>query len=96
MAAFIGGGAAAVTSGLTSMGIAPEKFNLQNASGLWHLLLMVFANFIVNGILSAMFFLRQAPLPEMDISSVETESIKHEDGKTIVAKSSEVITEPKP
>lgn len=63
MAAFIGGGAGAVTSGLTSMGFAPEKFNLTNTSGLLHLVGLMAANFIVNGLLSAMFYLRQSPLP---------------------------------
>lgn len=62
-AAFIGGGAGAVTSGLTSMGIAPDKFNLSSTKGLGCLLGMMAANFLVSGILSAMFYLRQSPLP---------------------------------
>jgi len=61
--AAIGGGSSAVVSGLTSMGFAPEKFNLQNASGVWHLLGLMLANFVVSGVLSAFFYLRQSPLP---------------------------------
>ncbi len=94
-AAFIGGGAAAVVSGLTSMGIAPEKFNLQNASGMLHLLGLVAANFIFNGILSAMFFLRQAPLPDGDISTVAVSSVTHSpDSTTVTESKTTVITDP--
>jgi hypothetical protein len=61
--AVIGGGASAVVNGLLSMGFAPDKFNLQNLSGVWHLLGLMVANFLVSGFLSAMFYLRQSPLP---------------------------------
>lgn len=59
----IGGGASAVTSGLTSMGFAPDKFNLANSQGIWHLFGLMVANFVVSGFLSVMFYLRQSPLP---------------------------------
>lgn len=71
VSAFIGGGASAVTSGLTSMGLAPDKFNLQNLSGFAHLMAMVGANFLVSGILSVMFYLRQAPLPDEPTGNTE-------------------------
>ena len=61
--AAIGGGASAVTSGLLSMGFAPDKFNLTDLAGVWHLIGLVSANFFVSAILSTMFYLRQAPLP---------------------------------
>lgn len=61
--AVIGGGASAVVSGLTSMGFAPDKFNLQNMNGIGHLFGLMLANFLVSGFLSAMFYLRQSPLP---------------------------------
>lgn len=64
--AAIGGGAAAVTSGLTSMGIAPDKFNMTNLPGVGHLLELVAVNFVVSGILSMFFYLRQSPLPPDD------------------------------
>lgn len=62
-AAFIGGGASAVTSGLTSMGIAPDKFNMTDLAGVTRLLVLIAANFLISGILSMFFFLRQSPLP---------------------------------
>lgn len=62
-AAAIGGGAAAVTSGLTSMGFAPDKFNLSSGAGMLRLLGLIGANFLVSGLLNAMFYLRQSPLP---------------------------------
>lgn len=61
--AMIGGGSSAVTSGLTSMGFAPDKFNLANAKGIWDLIGLMLANFVVSGVLSAFFYLRQSPLP---------------------------------
>ena len=61
--AAIGGGASAITSGLTSMGFAPDKFNLADVNGMLRLLLLMLANFIVSGLLSAAFYLRQSPLP---------------------------------
>lgn len=53
------------------MGFAPDKFNLNTGSGLVHLLGLMLANFIVSGIFSAMFYLRQSPLPP---ESEETET----------------------
>ena len=70
-AAFIGGGATAITSGLTSMGFAPEKFNLQDVNGIQHLLGLMAANFLVSGILSAAFYLRQSPLPATSTGNTE-------------------------
>ncbi len=63
LAAGIGGGASAITSGLTSMGFAPDKFNMSDMKGIMHLLGLMAANFIVSGILSIAFYLRQSPLP---------------------------------
>lgn len=65
-AAFIGGGSSAIISGLTGMGIAPDKFNITTLTGLKHLIGLMVANFVVSGILSTMFYLRQSPLPEID------------------------------
>ena len=63
MAALISGGASSVTSGLVSMGFAPDKFNVSNTSGIWHLLGLIAANFLISGILGAFLYLRQSPLP---------------------------------
>jgi len=70
--AMIGGGSSAVTGGLTSMGFAPDKFNLSNSSGVWHLLGLMLANFVVSGALSAFFYLRQSPLPPESTGNTET------------------------
>lgn len=61
--ASIGGGCAAIISGITSMGIDPEKFNIQNGAGFFHLMEMIVINFVFSGILSAVFYLKQSPLP---------------------------------
>lgn len=60
-AAFIGGGAGSVTSGIASMGIDPQHFNLR--SGLYDTVALMGAAFLVNGLLSACLYLRQSPLP---------------------------------
>lgn len=62
-AAVIGGGSQAIVSGLTSMGFAPDKFNLTNSSGVGHLLGLMAVNFLFSAFLSAAFYLRQSPLP---------------------------------
>ena len=61
--AVIGGGASAVTSGITAMGFAPDKFNLTDSRGALHVLGLVGVNFVVSGVFSAFFYLRQSPLP---------------------------------
>lgn len=64
--AAIGGGAGAVVSGLTNMGIAPETFNLTTGAGALKILLAVGINFAMVGGLSMFFFLKQSPLPPED------------------------------
>ncbi len=61
--AIISGGASAVVSGLASIGIAPDKFNMANVSGIGHLMELMLANFVVSGFIGAMFYLKQSPLP---------------------------------
>ncbi len=61
--AIISGGSSAVVSGLTSMGIAPDRFNIANLSGIGHLAELMIANFCVSAFLGAMFYLKQSPLP---------------------------------
>jgi len=65
-AAFIGGGAGAVTSAFASNLVAPDRFNLADINGVFRLLVLMLANFAINGFLSAMFYLKQSPLPEDD------------------------------
>lgn len=80
--ATIGGGAAAIISGISSMGIAPDKFNLTNASGFFHLLEMVVINFVFSGILSAVFYLRQSPLPVETFTETTTATVVTTQTKT--------------
>jgi hypothetical protein len=68
-AAFIGGGAGSVTSGLASMGIDPEHFNLQ--SGLSHTFALMGAAFLVNGLISSCLYLRQSPIPGTDVGKMQ-------------------------
>ena len=70
-AAFIGGGAGAITSGVVSMGIAPDKFNFADTKGALHLLSMMAINFGVSGLLNAMFYLKQSPLPPESTGNTE-------------------------
>lgn len=61
---FIGGGASAVTSGLTAIGIDPEHFNLGSSPhGLRHVGALIGATFLVSGGISAFAYLKQSPLP---------------------------------
>ncbi len=63
--AIIGGGASAVVAGFTTIAIAPATFNLTTLSGAGKVLLCMALNFVVSGALSAFFYLKQAPLPEV-------------------------------
>lgn len=91
--ASIGGGAAAIISGVSSMGIAPDKFNLQNAAGFGHLLEMVVINFIFSGILSAVFYLRQSPLPPETFTETTSEKALSQNLSTGEVISTEKVTE---
>jgi hypothetical protein len=61
LAAFVGGGSGSVTTGLASMGIDPEHFNLN--AGLHHMLNLMGAVFLINGLVSVCLFLKQSPIP---------------------------------
>jgi hypothetical protein len=64
--AVVGGGASAIVSGFTAMGFAPDKFNFTTASGVGHFFALALINFAVSAFLSAMFYLKQSPLPPED------------------------------
>lgn len=70
IAALIGGGASAVTVGVTAPAIAPESFNLSSQLG--HTAELAFGLFLVNGVMSAMAYLKQSPLPAQSIQVTET------------------------
>lgn len=59
----VGGGASAVVSGVSSMLMAPQQFNLQDWQGAKKLFVMMAVNFTLNAALSAFFYLKQSPLP---------------------------------
>ena len=50
--------------GLISIAQTPEQYNLKG--GLHNLLVMVGGTFLVSGIISAMAYLKQSPLPELE------------------------------
>lgn len=60
-AAFIGGGAGAVSAGFSASLTDPKDFNL--GTGLAHMGVLVGTTFIVSGFMSAMGYLKQSPLP---------------------------------
>lgn len=61
VAAFIGGGASAVSAGFSATLVDPKDFNL--SSGLAHMSVLMGTTFAVSGVLSAMAYLKQSPLP---------------------------------
>lgn len=64
LAAFGGGMAGAIESGLALMVLDPEKFNLN--AGLCRTILTIFTLGILTGIKVAAAYLRQSPLPVED------------------------------
>lgn len=64
---FIGGGASAVTAGLTVSIQVPEKYNFGTSpKGLEHLLFLMLIVFVANGLLTAFAYLKQSPLPAVE------------------------------
>jgi hypothetical protein len=61
VAGVISGGASGVTNGSVASMIAPETFNLH--AGIWKLLGLLFATFIIQGFMGAMAYLKQSPVP---------------------------------
>ena len=73
LAAFIGGGASAITSGVTVSMMDPKDYNLAEGAAKLYALMGVL--FTVNGIMSAAMFLRQRPVPDphkVVVTTVET------------------------
>lgn len=64
LAAFIGGGAGAISSGFISVAQTPQEYNFKD--GLHNLLVMVAGTFIVTGISHACAYLQRSPLPELE------------------------------
>jgi len=64
LAAAIGGGAGAVTSAISASLIKPEAFNL--GGQLKPTIDLMMACFLLNGLVSMFFYLKQSPLPKND------------------------------
>lgn len=69
LAAFIGGGAGAVSAGFTAAMIDPQKFNLNDQLG--NFFKMVGITFVVSGTLTTMAYLKQSPLPAESTGNTE-------------------------
>lgn len=61
---FIGGGSSAVVSSFTASVLAPDQFNTGAQRDA--LLTLMGTTFVVSGIVSALLFLKQHPLPDWD------------------------------
>jgi hypothetical protein len=61
LAAFIGGGAGAFSSGIAANWLDPKDFNI--AAGLRHMLALMGATFLISGATHAMAYLAQSPIP---------------------------------
>ena len=76
-AAFIGGGAGALSAGFSAAALDPEHFNL--ASGLTHTLELMGITFAISGIVAAGAYLKQSPVPRE--TWTETERAEKKNGK---------------
>lgn len=74
VAAFIAGGASAITTGIAAPAINPQAFNF--GAQLGPLAKLAGALFIVNGVLAAAAYLKQSPIPPETITTVKTTSIQ--------------------
>lgn len=63
IAAFLAGGAAAASAGISGIVIAPDKFNLSD--GLTSTLKMVGVSFVISGLFGFFQRLQKSPLPEV-------------------------------
>jgi hypothetical protein len=68
-AGFIGGGASAVTSGITLNMVDSKDFNIYTSK----FYTTVAAIFLVNGMMNAFMYLRQNPLPKVVTTTTTTE-----------------------
>ena len=86
-AAFIVGGAGAITSAQVAMGIAPNTFNY--STGFGNLAKMAAITFMVQGALGAFAYLKQSPLPALVATTTTT-------SETTTISQSPVEAPPKP
>ena len=77
-AAFIGGGATAVTGGVSVSAISPTTFNFGDQLVPTMKLMVVL--FLLNGVLSAFAYLKQSPLPAEEKNSKSIGAANSEPG----------------
>jgi len=96
VSAFLSGGAGAVTSGLSAIMIAPDKFNIQ--AGLENTLKLMAVNFIVAGCFGFFTRLQKSPLPDViqtDTTITTRAEVQGEEPiLTVTRKTSVQITKP--
>ena len=93
IAAFVSGGASAVTSGITVSAIDNKDYNLGEGSG--KLLVLMTTMFLVNGFMGLMFFLRQKPVPDHKVVERTVErTIQKPEGVQVIETVKETHTEP--
>jgi hypothetical protein len=73
-AAVIGGGASAVTAGIGASMLAPGQFNLSGEG--WNVFKLVSLVFAINGMITAMAYLKQSPLPAIESSTSVTVKVE--------------------
>lgn len=69
IAAFVGGGAGAVSNGFGNMLVAPDQFNLSHPG---KLLESIATSFVVSGVVTMMAYLHQSPVPQERTTITQT------------------------
>lgn len=94
VAAFVGGGASAVTTGIVAPAIAPQAFNFHSQFS--PLLQLMIALFAVNGLMAAFAYLAKSPVPQLEvITQVEKTEIQPSGDGLKTTKVTQTTTEPK-
>ena len=93
IAAFVSGGASAVTSGITVSALDNKDYNL--TTGASKLMLLMLTMFLVNGLMGLMFFLRQKPVPDHKTVTTTVQETTRKPQAIVVTTVEEVHTEPK-
>lgn len=94
IAAFVGGGASAVTTGIVAPAIAPQAFNFHEQFS--PLLQLMGALFVVNGLMAAFAYLAKSPVPQLEIvTQVEKTDIQPSGDGVKTTKVTQTTTEPK-
>lgn len=90
--AFVSGGSSAVISGFTVNMIDPSHFNVHNTS----FYAVVGAMFLSNGIMGAILFLRQKPLPDMKttVTTVKTTELKQDPPAKVETTVQQTVVQP--